>query len=311
MLQKNSFCALIIILSTLSVEVNAKDKRIISVVTCFSILEDLVTELGGDRVSIINLVGRNSDAHIYQPKPSDAVAIANADLVVMNGLGFEGWVSRLLDNNGYAQKRLVASRSVKPLITDDDVDPHAWQSFRNIKIYIDNITQILVEISPEFKDEFEQHNKRFKKKITLLEQDLAKQISIIPKNQRIVVTSHDAFAYLGREFDIQFIAPMGFSTESEPTASDVANLIDQINSQGVKALFVENISNPRLLQQIASETGISIGGNLYSDALGDTSGPAATYVQMMRHNIESIRKALTIEKLSNSKTNQTTEIFDH
>ena len=129
-----------------------------------------------------------------------------------------------------------------------------------------------------------------------MEQDLSKQVDKIPKHQRIVVTSHDAFAYLGREFGIQFMAPMGFSTDSEPTASDVAKLIDQIKAQGVKALFVENISNPRLLEQIASETGIKIGGNLYSDALGNVGGPSETYLKMMRHNIESIIRAITFKK---------------
>ena len=294
MKKKTSVFALVVLLSIIPINVAADEGQHIRIVTSFSILEDLVTELGGSRADIINLVGRNSDAHIYQPKPSDAVAIADADLVIMNGLGFEGWITRLMENNGYSNKRLIASQGVKTLISDNEVDPHAWQSFQNIKIYIDNITQALIEIAPQYNHEFVRRNEVLTRKVKLLEQDLSQKIGAIPESQRVVVTSHDAFSYLGREFNIQFIAPVGFNTDSEPTASDVAKLIDQIKSQGIKALFVENISDHRLLKQIASETAVTIGGNLYSDALSEDKGPAATYLDMMRYNIESISATLTV-----------------
>lgn len=293
MKMKKCFFVLVIFLSVFSNMAAANNQQALRVVTSFSILENLVAELGGNHVEIKNLVGRNSDAHIYQPKPSDAVAISNADLVIMNGLAFEGWIARLMDNNGYSKKRLVASQGVQTLMTDDDIDPHAWQSFQNIKIYINNISQALIELKPEYKNEFSQRNQVLMQKVIDLQQALWQKINAIPKNKRVVVTSHDAFAYLGREFDIQFIAPVGFNTDSKPTASDVAKLIDQIKSQAIKALFVENISNPRLLAQIASETDAVIGGNLYSDALSEMTGPAPTYLEMMRYNIESIVAALT------------------
>jgi len=296
MKMKKCFFVLVIFLSVFSNMASANNQQPLRVVTSFSILENLVAELGGNHVEIKNLVGRNSDAHIYQPKPSDAVAIANADLVIMNGLAFEGWIARLMDNNGYSKKRLVASQGVQPLMTDDDIDPHAWQSFQNIKIYIDNISQALIELKPEYKNEFSQRNQVLMQKVIDLQQALSQKINAIPKNKRLVVTSHDAFAYLGRELNIQFIAPVGFSTDSKPTAKDVAKLIDQINSQDIKALFVENISSPRLLAQIASETDAVIGGKLYSDALSEMTGPAPTYLEMMRYNIESIAAALTIQE---------------
>lgn len=289
---KSSVFVVIILLSVFSFKAVASNEEPIRVVTSFSILENLVQALGGSRVEITNLVGRNNDAHIYQPKPSDAIAIAKADLVVINGLGFEGWISRLMDNSGYTNKRLVASQGVQTLMLDDELDPHAWQSFQNIQIYIDNISQALIELRPKYKNEFTQRKKVLMQKVKLLQQDLSQQMNSIPKNQRLVVTSHDAFGYLGREFDIEFIAPVGFNTDSDVTAGDVAELIDQIKSQGIKALFVENISTPRLLEQIASETGVTIGGSLYSDALSETDGPAATYLDMMRHNIESLVNAL-------------------
>ena len=167
-MQKINLYAFLILFSISAMEANANELKKIKVVTCFSILEDLVTELGGKRVSIINLVGRNSDAHIYQPKPSDAVAIAKADLVIMNGLGFEGWVARLLENQGKSPKRLVASQGVDTLISEDDIDPHAWQSFKNIRVYVDNITRVLVDINPKYKNEFDRYNKTYKQKLHLL-----------------------------------------------------------------------------------------------------------------------------------------------
>lgn len=283
---------LAIIISFLSCKLIANTEMPIQVVTSFSILENLVAELGGEQVEIVNLVGRNSDAHVYRPKPSDAIAIANADLVIMNGLGFEGWMSRLVENNGQASKKLIASTGVKTLVSDNEVDPHAWQSFYNIKIYSNNITQALIEANPKFKDLFTQRNQVFLNKVNDLQQHMTQKINAIPKGQRLVVTSHDAFLYLGREFGIKFIAPVGFNTDMDPSAGDVATLIDQIKSQNVKALFVENISNPRLLKQIASETAVAVGGSLYSDALSEVDGEAPNYLTMMRHNIQSLADAL-------------------
>lgn len=266
---------------------NANDSSV-RVVTSFSILEDLVKELGGEYVTVVNLVGRNSDAHMYQPKPSDAVAIARADLVVSNGLEFEGWISRLIKNSGYKNKQLIASDGVNAIRSGGEIDPHAWQSFNNIRVYVQNITQTLIMLRPEQTTEFMQRKKEYLGNLEVLEKDLIKQLSTIPKDNRIVVTSHDAFGYLGRDFSIQFLAPVGLSIEAEASAEDVAAMISQIREQHVKAIFVENISNPRLLQLIAAETGVAIGGRLYSDALSEQGGPANTYLNMMRHNVESL-----------------------
>jgi zinc/manganese transport system substrate-binding protein len=264
----------------------------IQVVTSFSILEDLVRELGGAQVRITNLVGRNSDAHMYQPKPSDAKAITRADLVILNGLGFEGWITRLMDLNDYRNARLVASDGVQALMIGDETDPHAWQSFDNIAVYVGNITRALVALRPEHKAEFTQRHAAYLQRVQALQREMLERISAVPPQQRVVVTSHDAFGYLGREFNIQFLAPVGLSTDAEATANDVSGIIREIRRLGVRALFMENINNPRLLEQISAETGISIGGRLYSDALGDIDGPSATYLSMMRHNIESLATAL-------------------
>lgn len=270
--------------------VRADDSRL-RVVTSFSILQDLVTTLGGDHVSVVNLVGENSDAHTYQPKPSDAIAIASADLVVFNGLAFEGWMARLIENSGYKNQQLIASLGVDAITRGEESDPHAWQSFHNIRVYIHNITRMLIALRPQHAEELAQRQQRYLNALDALERRLIERIAGIPAKQRIVVTSHDAFGYLGREFDIQFLAPLGLSIDVEASAADVSAIIDQIRKRRVKALFVENINDPRLLQRIAAETGVAIGGRLYSDALSEAHGPAGTYLDMMRHNVESLISA--------------------
>ena len=280
---KLTFLCLLFLANTVS----ANDSSI-RVVTSFSILEDLVKELGGQYVSVVNLVGRNSDAHMYQPKPSDAVAIAKADLVVFNGLGFEGWIPRLIKNSGYKNHQIIASRGVDAIKNGKEIDPHAWQSFHNIRLYIQNISQMLIQLRPQHVEALTKRQQKYLDSVSNLEQRFKKQFVSIPPNKRIVVTSHDAFGYLGREFKIQFLAPLGLSLEVEASAEDVAAIIDQIREQSVKALFVENINNPRLLELISAETDVTIGGRLYSDALSEVEGPASTYLKMMRYNIESL-----------------------
>ncbi len=265
----------------------------IRVVTSFTILEDLVNELGGEFVNVVNLVGPDADAHTYHPKPSDAIALTQADLVVFNGLAFEGWMSRLIENSGYVNRQLIASRGVDIISHGDEPDPHAWQSFRNIRVYVRNITRALIAQRPQHADALKERQQQYLNALTALEEQLLSQVSDIPISNRVVVTSHDAFGYLGRDFQIRFLAPVGFSFEVDATAADVASVIDQIREQNVRALFVENIASPRLIQRIADDAGIAVGGPLYSDALSEAQGPASTYREMMRYNVESLVIALT------------------
>ena len=268
----------------------AKDAQF-KIVTSFTILEDLVLELGGDRVSVTNLVPRNSDAHIYSPKPSDAVAITNADLIIFNGLGFEGWIFRLIKDSDKEKNYLISSDGINSLNRFNEIDPHAWQSFKNIRIYIDNISGELINLMPEYEKYFVLRRNNYLKKISELEINLSNQLSNIPIKKRIVITSHDAFGYLGREFNIQFLAPLGLSLDAEASAEDVANIINQIKEKKVTALFIENINNPKLLKAISKESGVPVGGKLYSDALSEIGGPAGTYIDMMRHNVKSLIEA--------------------
>ena len=252
--------------------------------------------MGGSRVSVTNLVPRNSDAHIYSPKPSDSIAISNADLVIFNGLGFEGWIFRLIKDSGKENNYLIASDGINLLNQSNEIDPHAWQSFKNIRIYIDNISGELINLMPEHEKYFVLRRDDYLKKLSELEINLNDQLRHIPIHKRIVITGHDAFGYLGREFNIQFLAPLGLSLDAEASAEDVADIINQIKEKKVTALFLENINNPKLLKAISLESGIPIGGVLYSDSLSKIDGPAGTYLEMMRHNVQSLIEAFNSQK---------------
>ena len=273
------------------ISVDASNQRL-EVVTSFSILEDITKELGGEHINIINLVPRNNDAHMYIPTPSDAAAIDKADLIIFNGLGFEGWIYRLLEDASGRGVQLNASRGVDFIMNDNEVDPHAWQSFQNIKIYVINISEMLIMLMPQFSEYLLNRQKVYLKKLDDLENELNGKISKISISKRIVVTSHDAFGYLGREFNIKFLAPQGFSLDVEATAKDVAAVVDQIRNKQVSAIFVENINNPKLLNTIAKEANVEVGGRLYSDALSEIDGVASSYLNMMQHNIQSIIESL-------------------
>ena len=277
----------------LPLSLHAADK--LNVVTSFSILADLTREVGGDRIELTNLVGADADAHLYEPSPDDAKALLRADLIIANGLGFEPWLERVLASSEPKGKRINASAGVVPLMLDEDgervPDPHAWQSLTNAEIYVRNIAKALGELDPANVDVYNQRRDAYLNRLHALLKKADAQIAGLPASQRKVVTSHDAFGYLGQAWQLAFIAPQGLSTHDEPSAADVAALIRQIRSEGVRAVFVENIRDPRLIQQIADEAGAKVGGTLYSDALA-SEGPASTYLGMFEHNLDTLMAAL-------------------
>ncbi len=277
----------------LPLSLHAADK--LNVVTSFSILADLTREVGGDRIELTNLVGADADAHLYEPSPDDAKALLRADLIIANGLGFEPWLERVLASSEPKGKRISASAGVVPLMLDEDgervPDPHAWQSLTNAKIYVHNIAKALGELDPANVDAYNQRRDAYLTRLHALLKKADAQIAGLLASQRKVVTSHDAFGYLGQAWQLAFIAPQGLSTHDEPSAADVAALIRQIRSEGVRAVFVENIRDPRLIQQIADEAGAKVGGTLYSDALA-SEGPASTYLGMFEHNLDTLMAAL-------------------
>jgi zinc/manganese transport system substrate-binding protein len=271
----------------------------LNVIATFSILADLVKNVGGDRVEVSSLVGPNSDAHVYSPTPADAKKLAASKVVITNGLGFEGWMTRLIKASGFKGPVIVATKGVKPRKAADahghdhgGTDPHAWQSVANVKIYVANIRDALIAADPAGKASYEANAKAYLEKLDALEKEVIDAVSRIPTDRRRVITTHDSFGYFAAAYGIQFIAPQGVSTESQPSAKDVAKIITQIKRQKIPAVFMENVSDPRLLKQIADETGAKVGGTLYSDALTDEKGPAPTYIDLMRHNIGSFSAAL-------------------
>ena len=269
----------------------------LKVIASFSILGDLVTNVGGDRVTVDTLVGRIANAHAYNPSPADTKKIANARIVFVNGLGFEGWLDRLIKASGTKAPVVVASTGVQQIEHPDDpsrghdhgkVDPHAWQSVANVKIYTTNIRNGLIDIDPDGKATYVSNAEAYLAKLDALEDEVKTGISRIPADRRRIITSHRAFGYFETAYGISFGAPQGMSTDAEASAKDVASIITQVKQQKVAGVFLENVIDPRLIRQIASESGARVGGVLYSDALTDENGEAPSYLDLIRHNLKQL-----------------------
>lgn len=265
------------------------------VVTSFSILADLTREIGGEHIALTNLVGPDEDAHHFEPSPDNLRSLLNADLIVANGLGFEPWLERLLASSEARGKRIDASQGVLPLHVVEDgetvADPHAWQSLSNAELYVRNIAKALSEVDPANAKAYASNRDAYLTKLHALLKAANQRMASLPASQRKVVTSHDAFGYLGQAWQLEFLAPVGLSTSDEPSAAEVAALIRQLRSEGVRAVFVDNIQDPRLIQQIAEEAGARVGGTLYSDALA-AQGSASTYLGMFQYNLDTLLAAL-------------------
>ena len=267
-------------------------------VATFSILGDFAINVGGERVELATLVGPNGDVHVFAPTPGDVKTIAAADIVFVNGLGLEGWIDRLIAASATRGLVVVASWGITPRsgtrAQDRGAsDPHAWQSVANAKLYVGNIRDGLIAIDAAEKKIFEANANTYLAKLDALDGEIRAAIEAIPSARRKVITAHSAFGYFGDAYGIEFIAPEGLSTEAEPSARDIAKLIEQIRRENVPALFLENVADSRLLQRIGAETGVRIGGRLYSDALSPPDGPAASYIEMMRSNLRELTRALT------------------
>jgi len=286
--------AAMLIAASASAQDKQQDK--LKAVATISIIGDLVKSVGGDRVEVTTLVGPNSDAHVFSPTPSDAKTLGAAKAVFINGMGLEGWITRLVAAAGTKATPVVVSAGIKPRQAEEGghhaVDPHAWQSVANVKIYVANIRNGLKKADPAGAAVYDANAKVYLDKLDELEREVRDTIQKIPADRRKIITTHDAFGYFGQAYGVQFIAPLGVSAESQPSARDVAKIIGQVKRQKIPAVFMENISDPRMMQQIARETGAKIGGTLYSDALSDAGGPAATYLDMMRSNVRELAKVL-------------------
>ena len=269
----------------------------IRAVATFSILGDLVGNVGGDRVQLTTLVGANGDVHVYAPTPRDVKTVAMANVVFVNGLGLEGWLNRLIAASATPAPVVIASRGVKArngasLHDHATSDPHAWQSVADAEIYVGNIRDGLIAADPAGAKIYQANAATYLAKLDKLDAEIKAAIDRIPAARRKIITTHNAFGYFGAAYGVEFIAPEGLSTDAEPSARDFAKLIGQIRREKIPAVFFENVADPRLVRQIAQETGAKIGGALYSDALSERDGPAATYIDMMRNNVRELTRAL-------------------
>jgi zinc/manganese transport system substrate-binding protein len=312
----------------------------LKVIATFSILGDITANIGGDRVEVTTLVGPDGDAHVFQPAPADAQAVAGAQVIVANGLGFEGWMDRLIEASGTTAALVTASDGITPIAFEEEkhaeeaghddhdhdhaegeahdhdhdeaghdeaghdeaghdghdhgaFDPHAWQSVTNVMLYVGNIERGLAAADPAGAETYKANAAAYLAELEALDAEMRAAIAALPEDRRTIITSHDAFGYFAEAYGLRFVAPQGMSTEAEASARDVAALITQIKEAGITAVFVENIADRRLLDQIASETGAVVGGTLFSDALSAADGAAPTYLAMMRHNLGQLTGALS------------------
>ena len=264
----------------------------LNVVTSFSILADFAQNVGGDRASVTTLVGPDSDVHVYTPAPADARKVADARLLIVNGLGLEGWLPRLVQSSGSKAAIVTATHGIVPLEAGGAADPHAWQSVVDARIYVANIRDAFVAADPADAAVFRANADGYLAKLDALDREVRIALEQIPPAHRKVISTHRAFGYFAAAYGIQFIAPFGVSTDSEPSARDIADIITQIKTAKIPAIFLENISDDRLINRVAAETGARVGGTLYSDSLTDEKGPAPTYIDMVRHNIKALTSAL-------------------
>ncbi len=275
------------------------------VIASFTILGDMVREVGGGRLALRVIAGPDADAHAFQPRPSDAEAMRGAALLVRNGLGFDPWFDRLAraaaprtpivttteglqarSMEGHAHSHGPTERRTQHAVPPRRIaDPHAWQNLRFGQHYVRAIAAGLAEADPAGAETYRRHAEAYAARLAALDAWVRQQIGTVPAERRKIVTSHDAFGYFGAAYGIEFLAPQGLSTASEPSAADVARLIRQIRAEGITAVFVENLTNPATLERLAQEAGVRIRGRLFADALSGPDGPAPTYEAMFRHNV--------------------------
>ncbi len=287
--------ALLALLPLASGTVHAADAKL-KVVASFSILGDIVKNVGGDRVEVTTLVGPDGDAHVFEPTPADARSVAGADVVFVNGLGFEGWMERLIQASGYQGPLVVASDGVRSRTMDEDgqsvTDPHAWQDLSNGRLYVENVAAGLAAADPQGAAAYRAAAAAYAVELAAKDKWVRDELAAVPEGQRKIITSHDAFGYFGAAYGVAFLAPVGISTEDEPSAAGMAQLIQQMKSEGVKVVFSENMTNPKLIETLASEVGAKVGGTLYADSLSPPDGPADTYLKMFDNNLPQLKAAM-------------------
>ncbi len=264
----------------------------LNVVASFTVLADFARQVGGDEVEVTSLVGPDADAHGFEPSPGDARLLHSADLFVVNGLGFDPWADKLAKSARFGGVQVVASKGVAVTNLSDRPDPHAFQSIEDARIYARNIAEAIAAKRPARADAIRARAATYDAALVALDGEIRTQLDRIPADRRVLITNHQAFGYFANSYGLTMLAVQGLSTESEPSAKAVANLIREIRARNASAVFLENMGNQQLMQRVARDTGVAVGGALYADALSKPGGPAATYIDMMRYNTRTFVAAL-------------------
>jgi zinc/manganese transport system substrate-binding protein len=267
------------------------------VIATFSILADMSRQVGGSLVQVSNLVGPDADVHMFEPRPADLRDLMKAGVLVENGLGLEGWLNRMTSAVGFKGTTVVAARDVKPRTMTEQggvvsIDPHAWQDPRNAELYVATMADGFADADPANRSAYQETANGYAQQIRRTDTWIESRLATIPPDRRRIITTHDAFGYYGARYGIEFLAPEGISTEFEPSAKSVAALVAQIKREKIHAVFIENMTSPRMATMLAQETGAVLGGTVYSDALSPLGGPATTYIDMLSHNTTLFAQAM-------------------
>jgi len=297
---KNSL--LILVICLLTAPLMSQDK--LKVVASASIFQDMAKNIGGEKIETHTIVPIGGDPHLYEPKPSDAALVKSADIIIMNGLTFEGWITKLIDNSASSAKKYTITQGVDVIQSENyenAADPHAWMNASNGLIYIANIKNALIENDPSNKDFYQKNYEKYKQEISQLHSYIQQEIQKIPEAKRMLVTSHDAFAYYGKAYGVRLNALKGISTEAETQTKDMVRVAKAIRESGVPAIFIESTINPQVIQQIARDNNVKIGGELFADSLGEEDSEGGTYLTMLRHNTDVLVKALSRSEMTETK----------
>ena len=265
------------------------------VVASASIFADMTAVIGGDLIEVRSIVPIGGDPHIYEPTPGDVQLVSRADLVLINGLTFEGWMNELIDNSGTRAETVTITAGISTIASEEYVnssDPHAWMTAKNGMTYVRNIRAALQRLDPDNADVYAFNAGIYLQQLADVDQAIFRAIDSIPAAQRILITSHDAFRYYGRYYGIRVEAALGTSTDAQVQTDDVNRLTRIIRESGVPAIFVESTINPKLIRQLATDNGVIIGGELLADSLAEPDEPGGTYLGMLTTNTATIVRAL-------------------
>lgn len=299
---------IIVLISTFIIPTKAQNK--LKVISSCSIFEDMARNIGGDLIELQSIVPIGGDPHLHSPTPRDARIVQGADLILINGLTFEGWIKELIDNSGTKGETVLITKGVTPIVSQiyaDSADPHAWMNAENGLIYIKNISDAFIKADPANSDQYTGNYNQYKAKITQAHQDIKAEIAKVPASKRVLITSHDAFSYFGNEYGLQVEPIIGVSTEADVQTSDMIRVAKTIKEKQVPAVFVESTINPKILQQIAKDNDVKIGGELYADSLGEAGSEGATYIGMLVHNAKTIAKGLNMSTTAETLPAEVTE----